>query len=161
MVALEMTQETAEMNKILIFYFFTLLLGIILALHLAMNSEVGKGIGNPRVANAVFWCIGALAAVVIGLTGWRPGALAGITTVNPILLTAGALGACLVFAIIWLIPQVGARALFINLLAGQVFGAMILSHFGWLGSPVQRVTPVHVIGALVMMAGVVLATYTR
>jgi transporter family-2 protein len=161
MVALEMTQETAEMNKILIFYFFTLLLGIILALHLAMNSEVGKGIGNPRVANAVFWCIGALAAVVIGLTGWRPGALAGITTVNPILLTAGALGACLVFAIIWLIPQVGARALFINLLAGQVFGAMILSHFGWLGSPVQRVTPVHVIGALVMMAGVILATYTR
>jgi transporter family-2 protein len=161
MVALEMTQETAEMNKILIFYFFTLLLGIILALHLAMNSEVGKGIGNPRVANAVFWCIGALAAVVIGLTGWRPGALAGITTLNPILLTAGALGACLVFAIIWLIPQVGARALFINLLAGQVFGAMILSHFGWLGSPVQRVTPVHVIGALVMMAGVVLATYTR
>jgi transporter family-2 protein len=87
--------------------------------------------------------------------------LAGITTLNPILLTAGALGACLVFAIIWLIPQVGARALFINLLAGQVFGAMILSHFGWLGSPVQRVTPVHVIGALVMMAGVILATYTR
>src|SRR5271154_2371426 len=118
------------MNKVLIFYFFTLLLGIVLALHLAMNSEVGKGIGNPRVANAVFWCIGAL-------------------------------GACLVFAIIWLIPQVGARALFINLLAGQVFGAMILSHFGWLGSPVQRVTPVHVVGALVMMLGVVLATYAR
>ena len=90
------------MNKVVIFYFFTLLLGIILALHLAMNSEVGKGIGNPRVANAVFWCIGALAAVAIGLTGWRPGALAGLSAVHPILLTAGALGACLVFAIIWL-----------------------------------------------------------
>jgi transporter family-2 protein len=149
------------MNKILVFYFFTLLLGIVLALHLAMNSEVGKAIGNPRVGNAVFWCIGALTAVAIGLTGWRSGALAGISKVNPILLTAGALGACLVFAIIWLIPQVGARGLFINLLAGQVFGAMILSHFGWLGSPVQRVTPVHVVGALVMMLGVVLATYTR
>jgi bacterial/archaeal transporter family-2 protein len=149
------------MNKIIIFYFFTLLLGIILALHLAMNSEVGKAIGNPRVGNAVFWCIGALTALAIGLTGWRAGALAGISKVNPILLTAGALGACLVFAIIWLIPQVGARGLFINLLAGQVFGAMILSHFGWLGSPVQRVTPIHLLGALVMMAGVVLATYTR
>lgn len=149
------------MNKILIFYFFTLLLGIILALHLAMNSEVGKAIGNPRVGNAVFWCIGALTAIAIGLTGWRSGALAGIAKVNPMLLTAGALGACLVFAIIWLIPQVGARALFINLLAGQVFGAMILSHFGWLGSPVQRVTPVHIVGAVVMMLGVVLANYTR
>ncbi|MGC2000115.1 MAG: DMT family transporter, partial [Candidatus Acidiferrales bacterium] len=103
----------------------------------------------------------ALTAIAIGLTGWRSGALAGIAKVNPMLLTAGALGACLVFAIIWLIPQVGARALFINLLAGQVFGAMILSHFGWLGSPVQRVTPVHIVGAVVMMLGVVLATYTR
>jgi transporter family-2 protein len=149
------------MTKILIFYFFTLLLGVVLALHLAMNSEVGKSIGNPRVGNAVFWCIGALAAVLIGLTGWQPGVLGGIRNVNPILLTAGVLGACLVFAIIWLIPQVGARGLFINLLAGQVFGGMILSHFGWLGSPVQRISPVHIAGAVVMMVGVFLATYTR
>jgi transporter family-2 protein len=82
-------------------------------------------------------------------------------SVNPVLLTAGVLGACLVFAIIWLIPQVGARGLFLNLLAGQVFGGMILSHFGWLGSPVQRISGVHILGAVVMMAGVVLATYTR
>ena len=149
------------MTRILIFYFFTLLLGVVLALHLAMNSEVGKSIGNPRVGNAVFWCIGALAAVLIGLTGWQPGVLGGIRNVNPVLLTAGVLGACLVFAIIWLIPQVGARGLFINLLAGQVFGGMILSHFGWLGSPVQRISPVHIAGAVVMMVGVFLATYTR
>ncbi len=149
------------MNKVLIFYFFTLLLGVVLAVHLAMNSEVGKSIGNPRVANAVFWCIGALAAVMIGLTGWRPGVLSGLRSINPLLLTAGVLGACLVFAIIWLMPQVGARGVFINLLAGQVFGAMLLSHFGWLGSPVQRVSALHVIGAILMMGGVILATYTR
>jgi transporter family-2 protein len=77
------------------------------------------------------------------------------------LLTAGALGACLVFAIIWLIPQAGARGVFISLLAGQVLGGMVLSHFGWLGSPVQRISATNVIGALVMIAGVVLATYTR
>jgi len=149
------------MTRVLVFYFFTLLLGVVLALHLAMNSEVGKSIGNPRVANAVFWCVGALAAVVIGLTGWQPGVLGGIRNVNPVLLTAGILGACLVFAIIWLIPQVGARGVFLNLLAGQVFGGMILSHFGWLGSPVQRVSPLHITGAVVMMLGVFLATYTH
>lgn len=149
------------MNKVLVFYFFTLLLGIVLDVHLAMNSEVGKALGNPRVGNALFWCIGALAAVIIGVTGWRAGALNGVRTVNPLLLTAGILGACLVFGIIWLIPQVGARGVFINLLAGQVFGGMILSHFGWLGSPVQRVTPIHIVGAIIMLVGVVLATYTH
>jgi transporter family-2 protein len=87
--------------------------------------------------------------------------LSGLKDVHPLLLTAGALGACLVFAIAWLLPQVGARAMFITLIAGQVFGGMILSHFGWLGSPVQRITVPNVIGAVVMICGVVLATYIK
>jgi transporter family-2 protein len=149
------------MNKMLIFYLFTIFLGVVLDVHLAMNSAVGNALQNPRVANAVFWLIGALAAVAIGVTGWRSGALDNLKNVNPLLLTAGALGACLVFAIIWLIPQVGARGLFITLLTGQVLGGMVLSHFGWLGSPVQRVSPVHIIGAFVMIVGAYLATYTR
>jgi transporter family-2 protein len=126
-----------------------------------MNGKVGSALGNPRVGNAVFWCIGAVTAVLIGLTGWRSGVLGGFKGVPPILLTAGALGACLVFAIAWLLPQVGARAMFITLIAGQVIGGMILSHFGWLGSPVQRITVTNVVGAVVMICGVVLATYIR
>jgi bacterial/archaeal transporter family-2 protein len=144
-----------------VFYVFTMFLGIVLAVHLAMNGRVGSALNNARVGNAVFWCIGALAAVIIGLTGWRSDALSGLRTVHPVLLTAGALGACLVFAIAWMLPQVGARAVFITLIAGQVFGGMILSHFGWLGSPVQRISAWNVIGALVMIGGVLLATYTK
>src|SRR5579862_8409902 len=116
---------------------FTIFLGIILAVHLAMNGSVGASMKNPRVANALFWCVGAVMAVIIGITGWQSGALGGLSGVNKILLTAGALGACLVFAIAWLIPQIGASAMFISLIAGQVLGGMILSHFGWLGSPQQ------------------------
>lgn len=143
------------------FYLLTIFLGIILALHLSMNGRVGAALNNPRVANAVFWCIGAFGAVVIGLTGWTGGALAGLKDIHPILLTAGLMGACLVFAIAWMIPQVGARAMFITLIAGQVLGGMILSHYGLLGSPVQRISLVNVLGAVVMIAGVVLATWSR
>jgi transporter family-2 protein len=144
----------------LVFLIFTIFLGIILAVHLAMNGRVGAALDNPRVANALFWCIGACTAVIIGATGWRSGALAGLRDVPLILLTAGALGACLVFAIAWLLPQVGARAMFITLLAGQILGGMTLSHYGWLGSAVQKVSWVNILGALVMMGGVLLATYT-
>jgi bacterial/archaeal transporter family-2 protein len=144
----------------LLFLVFTIFLGVILAVHLAMNGKVGAALDNPRVANALFWCIGACTAVIIGATGWRSGALDGLRDVPPILLTAGALGACLVFAIAWLLPQVGARAMFITLLAGQILGGMTLSHYGWLGSAVQKVSWINVLGALVMMGGVLLATYT-
>jgi bacterial/archaeal transporter family-2 protein len=140
---------------------FTIFLGIVLAVHLAMNGKVGASLNNPRVANALFWCVGALAAIIIGATGWKTGAFDGLKDVNPFLLTAGAFGACLVFAIAWLIPQVGAGAVMITLIAGQVLGGMIMSHFGWLGSPVKPVSVTNLLGAAVMIAGVVLATWNK
>jgi bacterial/archaeal transporter family-2 protein len=142
-------------------YIFTTFLGVVLAVHLAMNGKVGASLNNARVGNALFWCIGALAAIIIGASGWESGALSGLRQVPPLLLTAGALGACLVFAIAWMLPQAGARAVFITLIAGQVLGGMVLSHFGWLGSPVQRISLVNVTGALIMLGGVALATSSR
>jgi bacterial/archaeal transporter family-2 protein len=140
-------------------YAFTIFLGVVLAVHLAMNGKVGSVLNNARVGNALFWCIGAGGAIAIGMTGWTAGALKPLGQVNPVLLTAGAIGSCLVFAIAWLIPEVGAAPVMFMLLAGQIVGGMIMSHFGWLGSPVQRVTLTNFVGALVMLGGVMLATY--
>jgi transporter family-2 protein len=142
-------------------YGLTVFLGIVLAVHMGMNGKVMSSMGNARVGNALFWCIGALGAVLIGATGWQAGAFGGLKDVNPILLTAGLMGACLVFGIGWLIPQVGAGAVMIALLAGQILGGMVMSHFGWLGSPVKPVSLTNVIGALVMVSGVLLATWDR
>jgi bacterial/archaeal transporter family-2 protein len=141
------------------FFLFTIFLGVVLTVHLAMNGTVGAAIDNPRVANALFWCIGALGGLAIGATGWKSGALSGLKSVNPILLFAGVLGASLVFAIAWAIPQVGAFGLMMGLLAGQILGGMVLSHFGWLGSPVQPIRPLNLLGAAVMVGGVVLSTW--
>lgn len=143
------------------FLALTVFLGVVLAVHLAMNGKVGAVLNNPRVGNALFWCIGAIGALAIGVTGWKPGALSGLSEVNPLLLTAGLMGACLVFGIAWLIPQVGAGALMITLLAGQILGGLVISHFGWLGSPVQPISLMNLVGALVMFGGVVLATQTK
>ena len=142
-------------------YALTVFLGVILAVHLAMNARVGGVLSNARVGNALFWCIGAFGAVVIGLTGWQADALKPLKIVHPILLTAGLMGACLVFLIAWLIPQVGAGPVMITLLAGQIVGGMLMSHFGWLGSPMRPITAINFIGAVVMFGGVLLATYSK
>ena len=138
-----------------------MLLGVVLAVHLSMNGKVGAVLNNARVGNALFWCIGAVGAVVIGLTGWQNGALEPLKNVQPVLLTAGLMGACLVFAIAWLIPQVGAGAVMITLIAGQVLSGLVISHFGWLGSPVQPISLTKLAGVAVMIAGVALATYGK
>jgi len=142
-------------------YLLTLGLGVVLTVHLAMNGKVGAALANPRVGNALFWCIGAIGAVIIGLTGWQAKALAPLKEVNPLLLTAGLMGACLVFAIAWLIPQIGAGRLMIALLAGQILGGLVLSHFGWLGSPQEPVTLTRALGALVVLGGAAMVTFSK
>jgi len=139
-------------------YVLTMFLGVLLTVHLAMNGKVGAVLGNPRVGNALFWCNGAAWAIVLGLTAWQPGALAGLRQINPVLLIAGAIGASLVFAIAWLIPQIGAGPMTLYLLAGQIVGGLVLSHYGWLGSPVQPISATTLVGAAVMVGGVILAT---
>jgi len=136
-------------------------LGVVLAVHLSMNGKVGSVLNNARVGNALFWCIGAVGAVAIGLTGWQTGALGPLKQVHPILLTAGILGACRIFAKAWLIPQVGAGPVMITLLAGQILGGLLMSHFGWLGSPVQPVTMTKLAGVVLMIGGVVMATFSK
>lgn len=138
----------------------TLLLGIVLAVHLAMNGRVGNIMDNARVANALFWTIGAVTAIIVGISGWETGVLDNIRDINPLLFTAGALGALLVFTIAWMIPRMGAGPVFILLLTGQVVGSLVMSHFGWLGSPQEPISLVQLIGAAVMIAGASIATLT-
>jgi bacterial/archaeal transporter family-2 protein len=134
----------------------SMFLGVVLTVHLAMNGVVGAALNNPRVGNAFFWCIGAVMAVIIGATGWQSGALSGLRNINPVLLTAGAMGASLVFGIAYLIPRVGAGPFTYALLAGQIVSAMVLSHYGWLGSPQQPTTMMGLVGVVVMVIGIVL-----
>ena len=52
------------------FFLLTLGLGVILAVHLAMNGRAGAAVQNPQMANALFWCIGAVTAILVGFTAW-------------------------------------------------------------------------------------------
>jgi transporter family-2 protein len=68
------------------------------------------------------------------------------------------MGASLVFGIAWIIPQIGAQYMTVMLLTGQILSAMVLSHFGWLGSPVQPVSVTNMLGAVLLIGGAYLAT---
>jgi transporter family-2 protein len=71
------------------------------------------------------------------------------------------MGAALVFGIAWVIPQIGAGTFFVLLIAGQVVTGMILSHFGVLGSPVEPITMVKVLGVLLLVTGASIVTFAN
>ncbi|HEY5969099.1 MAG TPA: DMT family transporter [Chitinophagaceae bacterium] len=138
-----------------------LLIGFVLTLHLAMNSQVGVILKNQKMGNAMFWTIGAITAIIIGLTGWDPAVFTRLKEVPLWLLTAGVMGGLLVFGIAWTMPQLGAGTAFVLLIAGQVISGMIFSHFGLLGSPVEPISMVKIVGVVLLISGVAIVTYAK
>ncbi len=139
------------------YYLIAFIVGLIIALHLSMNADVGAKLGNPRAANAVFWCVGAVVAVAIWLAGPNRGAIRGLKDVNPALLLSGALGAALVLLLAVIIPRIGAGHTNVVLLSGQVIAGLIIAHFAWLSSAQVSITPLRLMGVAVMIAGSVVA----
>ena len=117
------------------YYGLTFLIGIVLTVHLAMNGKVGAVLDNPRVGNALFWCVGAVAALLIGLSGWQAGALKPLRDAQPRAAGRWSSGCLLVFGIAFLIPRIGAAKLTLIMLSGHQDsrGPRSLSNFGWLG----------------------------
>jgi transporter family-2 protein len=138
-----------------------LLIGVVLALHLTMNAQVGAIIKNPKVGNAIFWTIGAITAISIGLISFDTEAFTRVKDVPLWLLTAGVMGAALVFGIAWTIPKIGAGAAFMLMIAGQVLTGLLISHYGAFGSPVEPISFIKILGALLLISGVAVFTFAK
>lgn len=138
-----------------------LLIGIVLALHLTMNAQVGVILKNPKMGNAIFWTIGGITAIIIGLTSWDIDVFTRLKDVPIWLLTAGAMGAALVFGIAWTMPQIGAGPAFVLMIAGQVITGMAFSHYGVLGSPIEPISLMKIFGALLLIGGVGIVTLAK
>jgi bacterial/archaeal transporter family-2 protein len=139
------------------YYLLAFGVGLVIAAHLSMNADVGQKIGNARAANAVFWSIGALVAVVIWLASPDRSAVSRLKDVNPLLLLAGALGAALVLALAIIIPKLGAGNTNVTLLAGQVIAGVLISHFALWSSPQESITVLKMLGVAVMVGGAYMA----
>ena len=139
------------------YYVLAFVVGLIIAAHLAMNADVGKKIENARAANAAFWVIGAVVAVIIWLAGPDRSAMTAIKDVNPLLLLAGALGAGLVLALAITIPEIGAGKTNVLMLAGQVIAGVLISQFALWSSPQESITALKMVGVVVMVGGAYMA----
>ena len=137
----------------LVYLILSFVIGLFIALHLTMNAACGKMIGSTRAANFVFWSIGAFVAFLIWLLFPQRVLIKEISSVNPLLLTAGAMGAVLILGVTWLVPKLGAGPMMVLLLAGQVVMATLLSHFGSLNLPQSPINLIKIIGVIFMLLG--------
>jgi bacterial/archaeal transporter family-2 protein len=128
-------------------------------------SFVVQGVANSRLSaglNSAYWAaffsylggtIVMLAVIAATRTAWPGGAVAR----PPFLAwTGGFWGAIYVVAIIVLMPRLGAATVIALLVAGQMLSAVVFDHFAALGLPQHPVDLSRLVGAVLLVGGVVL-----
>jgi bacterial/archaeal transporter family-2 protein len=66
------------------------------------------------------------------------------------------IGALMLFAALLAAPTLGVATTAALIIAGQLAAALTIDQFGWLGMPQHPITGLRIVGALCLLAGVML-----
>ncbi|BBZ27581.1 hypothetical protein MMAD_18760 [Mycolicibacterium madagascariense] len=142
-------------------YPFILVAGACQALGAVLNAELRGALVNPWLAStASFLPVTFIMALMFIL---RPTPLPRRDDVEGVrwwMPLAGIAGGVAVFAGLLLVDKVGAGAFNGLLITANLLASIILDHFGWLGMKKVRAGPQRLMGAAVMIAGILLISVT-
>jgi transporter family-2 protein len=130
--------------------------GAMVAIQAPTNSMLAKAGGSPILAALISFMVGTIALLAVWLmTPNRPGtaAFAGLPWYAWI---GGLYGAVFVAVAAYAAPKIGVASLITIGIAGQIAMALWLDHVGAMGLTREPINYGRVIGALLVIAGVVL-----
>lgn len=135
--------------------------GFCIALQAPANSKMRATLGDNVVMATVFSICGTFATALVTLLVVRPTipSMADLRETQWWNWIGGPLGALFVFVGAALIKELGA-ALFVALVvAGQLACSLIVDHYGLMGLPKESLTPTRMLGAVLVVTGVVCLKY--
>lgn len=133
------------------------LAGAGLTIQVGMNAAVRTALGSPLLATLVNFLVGLLALLVLTLvSGARWPATATLAGVPGWAWFGGLIGVVYIVATTVLGPRLGATALIALTVLGQMLAALLVDHHGVLGFPQSVVTPLRLLGAALVVVGVLL-----
>lgn len=140
-----------------LYLFVCLLAGALMPLQAGVNAQLARWVGHPVTASLVSFAVGTLALLAYN-AAVRPQLPSAASLVSaPWWVWAGGLfGAVFVTAAAAFAPRLGAATFISITIAGQVFVSILLDHFGVVGFAARPVTVPRLLGALLLVAGVLL-----
>lgn len=131
--------------------------GVSVALQQILNANLRSSIGSPWWAGFVSFLVGTVVMLIAGLATGLPGVTAPVLARTPWLSwTGGAFGAIFIATVIFMLPRFGAATTLALGVVGQMVGSLSFDHFGLFGLAQHSVTPIRVLGAAFLIAGVLL-----
>jgi transporter family-2 protein len=144
------------MQSRVLFILMALALGAILPMQAAINARLAKTSGNPVMAAFISFAVGTLALMIFLLIAGQFHFKFVSSSTPWWIWTGGILGTFFVAGIVILLPKLGVVLSFSLVLAGQMFAAIVFDQFGLLGVAVREISPGKIIGAVLLVIGVVL-----
>lgn len=136
---------------------FALLAGTFLPTQAGINSQLAKQLGHPLLAATVSFLVGTLALFLFTLaTHISIPSLQRASQIPWYLWLGGLLGAMYLTATIILAPVLGAANTIGLVVTGQILAAIAIDHFGLVGFPLHSLSFWRIIGAILLVTGVVL-----
>ncbi len=138
-------------------FLWALAVGAALSVQVGMNAALRQAFGHAVPAALANFAVGtaALFALALALRLPWPGATQ-VASAPWWAWFGGLLGAAYVAAVTVLGPRLGVALLTALVVAGQMLAALAIDHYGWLGLPAQPATLNRLLGAGLVVAGVVL-----
>ena len=141
-----------------ILMFSSLFIGAILPVQAVLNTKLGKQTGGPLISSLLSFLVGLICLFIINLfANYTALSNMKLLSVSPwYVWMGGLLGAIYVSCVIFVNQQQGVALTFALVVAGQIFISLLIDHFGLLGSVVRPMSIAKIIGALLIIAGLVL-----
>lgn len=134
--------------------------GACIALQASANGAFRKNLNDPWFA-AFFSICGTFVTAVLCMSIGRPTppSLETLRSTAWWNWIGGPLGALIVLAGAALTPRLGAAAFIALVVGGQLLCSMLLDHFALMGLPEQPISPGRVLGAVLVVLGVICIKY--
>ncbi|MCB1667886.1 MAG: DMT family transporter [Porticoccaceae bacterium] len=137
----------------------SLAIGFSLASQAGVNSQLRLALNSPVQAAFISFLIGTVILGCIALfqggPWFRPGSLSNVPWWAWL---GGAFGAFNIALSVILAPRLGALTLAISIVCGQIIASLIYDQNGWLGYPRIELSWHRAMGALLIIAGVLLVS---
>ena len=143
--------------RILLLYALALGAGVSVATQQVLSGSLRTALGSPAWAGLVSYA-GGLLTMIIAMIALGEGvpSLRIMAGVPWWAWSGGLFGGAFILLSILLLPSLGAATLLALVIAGQVLAAVTLDHFGAFGLTPHPINAVRLMGAVLLIAGVVL-----
>lgn len=130
--------------------------GAMIAIQAPTNAMLAKAGGSPVLAALISFAVGTIALFVVWMGGGNRSGTAAFSGLPWYAWIGGLYGAIYVAVAAYAAPRIGVASMIMIGIAGQIAMALWLDHIGALGLAREPVNPGRLLGAILVVAGVVL-----